>query len=122
MNFQSRVLILLRSVMCKHRVTFTSILAYCFRRLLKELQKATTNLVLSVYLPVHPHGKLDLHWKEICEFLYSTFILICVKNLTFVWKWPNTTGTLHEDSPTFMSVVFVMETAFCVRYKMTICK
>jgi hypothetical protein len=52
-NFQSRVLILVRSVMYKHRVTFT--LAYYFRRFLKELQKAAINLLLSVYLTVRPH-------------------------------------------------------------------
>jgi len=53
-NFQSMVLILLPSVVYKHRVTF--ILAYFFGRLLKELQKAAINLALpSVYLPVHRH-------------------------------------------------------------------
>jgi hypothetical protein len=107
-NFQSMVLSLLRSVMYKHRVTFA--LAYFFRRLPKELQRAAINVVLSVCLPVHPHETTGPPLGVL------------------VWQWPNITSTLREDSHTFMSVVFAMERMLCVRYnlrpkkELTICK
>jgi hypothetical protein len=79
-NFQSIVLILLRSVMYTHGAACT--LAYFCRRLLKELQRAAIIFLLSVYLPVHPH---EITRRISVNVHIGHHINMCEKNLTFVW-------------------------------------
>ena len=77
-NFQW-VLIPLRSVMYNYKGTLF-ILAYFFRFLLKELQKATMNFLLSVYLPVHPHETTGPHLEKLlCMFILDIYINMCEK-------------------------------------------